>query len=85
MQMIKLFTDFQAIGPDGCLWILRHNDEELGEGADKLKIARGDKVILDAHEDFEVIGTLDFKYVEFLGRDAWVAYPDWSTRTDKSV
>jgi hypothetical protein len=83
--MIRLFTDFQAVGPDGYLWILRYKDDELSKETDDLKIAIGDKVILDAHEDFEVIGTLDFRYVEFLGREAWVAYPDWSTRTSKSA
>jgi hypothetical protein len=72
--MIRLFTDFQAVGPDGCLWILRHKDDELlSKEINDLKMTKGDKVILDAHEDFEVIGTLDFRHVEFLGREAWVA------------
>ena len=81
--MIRLYTDFQAVGPDGYLWILRHDGSDLEERADELKISKGDKVLLDAHEDFEVIGVLDFKYVIYLGREGWVAYPDWSTRTDK--
>jgi hypothetical protein len=81
--MLRLFTDFQAIGPDGYCWILRHNGADIQEKANSLNISKGDKVILDAHEDFVVIGTLDFKYVEYLGREAWVAYPDWSTRRDK--
>ena len=83
--MIRLFTDFQAVDPDGYLWILRHKEDELRDELNGLRIARGDTVILDAHEDFQVIGTLDFRYVEYLGREAWVAYPDWSTKTSKSL
>jgi hypothetical protein len=81
--MLRVFTDFQAVGPDGYVWILRYNDADLDKHVDDLKLAKGDRVLLDAHEDFEVSGTLDFKYVEYLGREAWVAYPDWSTRVTK--
>jgi hypothetical protein len=81
--MIRLFTDFQAVSSDGCVWILRHDDVDLDKQANDLKLSKGDKVILDAHEDFEVIGRLDYKYVEILGRETWVAFPDWSTRSQK--
>ena len=81
--MLRLFTDCQAVDPDGSCWILRHDGIDLELQASALKISKGDKVILDAHEDFEVTGTLDFKYVEYLGRDSWIAYPDWSTRVAK--
>jgi hypothetical protein len=83
--MLRLFTDFQAVGPGGYCWILRHGDRDLEQTAKELNFTKGERVILDAHEDFEVEGTLDFRYVEMLGRDAWVAYPDWSTRVDKST
>jgi hypothetical protein len=81
--MIRIFTDFQAIDSTGALFILRVDQEELEHQIVKLGVKVGDKVLLDAHEDFELTGTLDFKFVDALGREAWVAYPDWSTRTDK--
>lgn len=82
--MLTLFTDFQAIDSSGCCWILRLQDgTDLQEMASALKIRKGDRCILDAHEDFIVLGTLDIKYVSFLARKAWVAHPDWLTRTDK--
>ena len=83
--MIRVFTDFQAIASDGSLFILRIDHEDLERQAQNLGIKVGDRVILDAHEDFELIGTLDFKFVDILGKEAWVARPDWSTRTDKSA
>jgi hypothetical protein len=81
--MIRIFTDFQAIDSTGALFILRIDQEDIERQAQVLGIKVGDKVILDAHEDFELIGTLDFKFVDVLGRETWVAHPDWSTRTDK--
>jgi hypothetical protein len=81
--MLRLHTDFQAVGPGGYCWILKYNSEAFEGQATKLRVSVGDKVVLDAHEDFEVIGMLDRKFVEYLGREAWVAYPDWSTRKDK--
>jgi hypothetical protein len=81
--MLTLYTDFQATDPDGYCWILRHNDTDIQEVAAALRLSKGDKVILDAHEDFIVIGTLDFRYVDYLKREVWVAFPDWSTRSDK--
>lgn len=83
--MIRVFTDFQAIDADGYLFILRLGDEELEQKADELGIKIGDEVILDAHEDFEIAGTLDFRFVNLLNRKSWVANPNWSTRKDKST
>jgi hypothetical protein len=80
--MVRLFTDFQAVGPTGYCYILKYNGVNIAE-AEGISLAKGDKIILDAGEDFEVIGSLDFIFVEYLGREAWVAYPDWSTRRDK--
>jgi hypothetical protein len=82
--MLRLFTDFQAIDPDGCCWILKINEEDNREGENSAIFKKGDKVILDAYEDFELIGTLDYKYVEYLKRDAWVACPDWSTQRQRT-
>lgn len=81
--MQRLFTDYQAVGPGGYCFILKDDNNVDVDQAKDLTLVKGDKVILDAHEDFEVLGTLDFIFVEYLGREAWVAYPDWSTRRDK--
>jgi hypothetical protein len=81
--MLRLFTDFQAVTSDGACWILRHDGKDIKETADELNIHPGDNIILDAHEDFEVLATLEFKYVEYLSYDSWVAIPDWSTRAEK--
>ena len=83
-DMPRLFTDFQAVEPDGACWILKNaNNEEIDIQREKLNISVGDRVILDAHEEFEVQAVLDFKYVTALGRDSWVAYPDWPSRREK--
>ena len=83
--MIRVFTDFQAVDRRGDFFILKIDREDLERQTQALGIRVGDKVILDAHEDFELIGTLDFKFVEILGRETWVAHPDWSTRKDKTA
>lgn len=82
--MLRLFTDFQAVDPDGCCWILKIGGEESTERENSTIFGKGDKVILDAYEEFELIGTLDYKYVENLKRDAWVACPDWSTQRQRT-
>lgn len=82
--MLRLFTDFQAVDPEGACFILNYGNTDLESCIEELGVSRGDKVILDAHEDFEVQGRLAFKFVKALNREAWVAYPDWSTRIDKS-
>jgi len=83
--MLRLFTDFQAIEEDGALWILKYCQCNVDEVADDLHIAKGDRILLDAHEDFVVVGTLDYRFVKMLGRPGWVAYPDWSTRKETPV
>ena len=83
--MLKLYTDFQAVDDDGACFILKHDRLDGEHCAEEVLLAKGDQVILDAHEGFEVLGTLDFKFVPVLGRQTWVAYPDWSTRRLKEV
>lgn len=82
--MLRLFTDYQAVGPNGCFWILKHNNIDVNVQAKTLKLKKGDRVILDAHEDFEVTGVLDFIYVNYVEKEIWVAFPDWSTKKDKA-
>jgi hypothetical protein len=78
--MLKLYTDFQAVDADGACFVLKRDQSDAEHYTDELQLSKGDKVVLDAHEGFEVLGTLDYKFVQVLGREAWVAYPDWSTR-----
>ena len=78
--MLRVFTDFNARTPDGICWNLIYQGSELDKQADSLHLAKGDKIILFQDEDdFEVIATLDFGNVDVLGRETWVAIPDWST------
>ena len=83
--MVRVFTDFQAIDSYGSFYILKVDHEDLERQAKTLGIKVGDKVVLDAYEDFELIGILDFRFVDILGKEAWVAHPDWSTRKDKQA
>jgi hypothetical protein len=78
--MMKVFTDFNARTSNGACWILKYDGSDLGEKIDELGLAKGDKVKLFQDEnDFEVIAVLDYKYVDLLQREVWVAVPDWST------
>ena len=78
--MLRVFTDFNAITPDGMCWILEYEKAELGERISDLRLRKGDKIALYQDEDdFEVTATLDFRYVDILKREAWVAIPDWGS------
>jgi hypothetical protein len=78
--VLKVFTDFNAITPDGMCWILQCEDSALEERISDLRLNKGDKIVLYQDEDdFEVTATLDFRYVDILKREAWVAIPDWGT------
>jgi hypothetical protein len=78
--MLKVFTDFNAGTPDGVCWNLVYCGVPLESQMRDLHLTSGDKIILYQDEgDFEVTASLDFRYVDILGRSAWVAVPDWST------
>jgi hypothetical protein len=78
--MLKLLTDFNASTHDDVCWILKYDGKDLEQRINDLKSAVGDKVLLFPDEDdFEVTAVLDYRYVDILGRKAWVAVPDWST------
>lgn len=77
--MKRLYTDFQAV-ENGACWILR---DAKGVEGDALRLTVGERVILDAHEDFEVTGIIDHRHINLLGRSTWVAFPQWDTRTEK--
>ena len=83
--MLKIFTDFNARTQDGICWNLKYHEADLETQADELHLETGDKVTLYQDEDdFEVTATLDFRWIDILGRDAWVAIPDWATIVRKN-
>ncbi len=78
--MIKLYADFNDRTPDGGCWILQHEGTDIEAKVPELGLSIGDSILLYQDEDdFEVIATLDFKFVDVIGREAWVAFPDWNT------
>ena len=75
--MLRLFTDFNARAESGDCWNLIRQ----GLAVDDSLLKKGDRVIMFQNEDdFEVEATVDFRFVEELKRDSWVAVPDWSTK-----
>lgn len=78
--MIKVYADFNDRTSDGGYWILQHEGTDIEAKAPGLGLSPGDRVLLYQDEDdFEVTATLDRKFVDLIGREAWVAFPDWST------
>ncbi|CAL80259.1 hypothetical protein BRADO6655 [Bradyrhizobium sp. ORS 278] len=82
--MIKIFTDFNARTNDDLCWLLKYRERDLAPQIDALQLRKGDRIILFHDDgDFEVIAMLDYRFVEVLGRDEWVAIPDWDTLVRK--
>jgi hypothetical protein len=78
--MLRVFTDFNATTNDDLCWLLIYRENHLAEQVDELKLRRGDRIILfQDDDDVEVVATLDVRFVEILGRETWVAIPDWGT------
>lgn len=78
--MLKIWTDFNARDFDGSCWLLRYDGEILESQIDSLGLKPDDIILLyQDDDDFFVEGQLDYKFVEVLQHDAWVAIPDWST------
>jgi hypothetical protein len=78
--MIKVYADFNDKTPDEGYWILQHDGIDLAAKVSQLGLAIGDQVLLYQDEDdFEVVATLDFRFVDSIGRGSWVAFPDWTT------
>ena len=78
--MLRVFTDFNATTNDDLCWLLIFREKHLAEQIDQLKLRRGERIILfQDDDDFEVVATLDVRFVEILGRETWVAIPDWGT------
>jgi hypothetical protein len=78
--MIKLYADFNDRTSDGGYWILQYEGTDIEAKAADLGLSLGDRVLLYQDEDdFEVTATLEFRFVDAIGRETWVAFPDWST------
>lgn len=81
--MLTVYTDFNEMTEDDVCWLLIYDHKDLDSQMESLGLSKGDKIILIQDEDdFEVTAALDFRYVKALGREAWVALPNWSTRVD---
>ncbi len=67
----------RGTGQNLCATVLVHP----GVDADAAILRRGDRVILFQHEDdFAVEAVVDFRFVDELKRESWIATPDWSTK-----
>ena len=78
--LIRVFTDFNAMTPDDVCRILIYEEVELEKQLGNLHLSVGDKVTLYQDEDdFDVVATLDYRYIEVLAREALVAVPNWIT------
>jgi hypothetical protein len=81
--MLTVYTDFNEMTEDDVCWLLIYDHKDLNPQMESLGLSKGSKIILIRDEDdFEVTATVDFRYVKTLGREVWVALPDWSTKMD---
>ncbi len=82
--MIRVYADFNDRTADGGYWILQFDDMPIEEKIIEMGLSSGDHVLLyQDNDDFEVEATLHYKFVDVIGHEGWVAYPDWSTLTRK--
>ena len=77
--MIRLYTDFNETSGDGKSWLFFHNRDRIDSLGSQLGLRAGDRVAL-FFEDIEVDALVGHGFIDMLGRDAWFAIPDWSTR-----
>lgn len=78
--MLRIYTDFNASTADDLCWLLKYRRADLADQIAALGLSKGDNIILYQDEDdFEVTAMLDYRYVDALAREAWVAVPDWDT------
>ena len=82
--MIRIYADFNDKTADGEYWILQFDDVPIEEKIIGMGLSNGDHVLLYQDDDnFKVEATLDYGFLDVIGRDGWVAYPDWSTLARK--
>jgi len=84
--VIRIYADFNDKTADGGYWILQADNLPIEEKITEIGLTIGDHVLLHQdHDDFEVEATLHYQFVDALGREAWIAYPDWDTLSRKTV
>ena len=84
-RVIRIYADFNDETADGGYWILQTDNAPIEEKITEIGLSRDDHVLLYQDEDdFEVEATLQYKYVDAIGREGWVAYPDWDTLIRKT-
>jgi len=84
VHMIRIYADFNDKTADGGYWILQFDDMPIEEKITEMGLSSDVHVLLyQDGDDFEVEATLDYRFVDVIGREGWVAYPDWSTLTRK--
>jgi hypothetical protein len=84
--MLRVYTDFNSEAPEGYCWLLLYEGQDLESRIGQLGLGKGDLVLLYQDEDdFEVTAALDHIHVHVLGRDAWIARPDWSTMVRRTA
>ena len=77
--MLRLNTDFNEMTENDEAWLLFLDKEKITKMSSP-PVSRGEKVILyPDEEDFEVTAVMDFRFVSIIGRESWVAIPEWST------
>lgn len=82
--MLKVCSDFNAITTDGVCFVLYYRDMALDRQIADLVLSKGDKITLyQDNDDFEVVAALDFRFVDALKQEAWIATPGWSTLVRK--
>ena len=78
--MLKISADFNNRDHNGACFALRYGNNDLDKQAHALNLVEGDRVVIYQEEDdFEVEAILKYEDVQYLGKPAWVAHPDWST------
>ena len=84
--MIGVYADFNDHTADGGYWILQFDNEPIETKITEVGLSSGDQVLLyQDDDDFEVEATLHYKFVGAIGREGWIAYPNWSTLTRASL
>jgi len=72
--MFKIYAEFNDRTADDGYWILLHDGADLAGQVSQFDLSIGDQVLLYQDEnDFEVTATLDFKFVDTIGRSSCVA------------
>jgi hypothetical protein len=82
--VIRIYADFNGQTADGGYWILQSDDTPIEEKITEIGLSSGDHVLpYQDDDDFEVEATLYYRFVDAIGREGWVACPNWNTLSRK--